>query len=163
MLDGYNSDYVVSEDVSTPSLTQTRADDDFRQLEAILEMSRFEYQKDLGVAEAPKESEQPSYLRKHEMNARLSALESEIKGVDEQIEQLKGLRQSLLQEKQEMMRQNKMLSSAQSAGNTAVSGKGKARADRAIDYTIEFDWNHQLKGTMKKVFGITDFRLCQQG
>lgn len=130
---------------------------------AILEMSRFEYHKDLGVAGAPKESEQPSYLRKHEMNTRLSSLESEIKSVDEQIEQLKTLRQNLLREKQEMIRQTKTISDAQSTGSTVVSGKGKARASGTIDYTVEFDWDPQIKGTMKKVFGITSFRLCQQG
>ena len=161
-MDGYHSDYAVSDDVSTPRSANNQICD-FHQMEAILEMSRFEYQKDLGITEASKGSEQPSYLRKHEMNTRLSALESEIKGVDEQIEQLKALRQNLLQEKQEVMRQNKMASSAQSAGNTTVNGKGKARASGTIDYTIEFDWDPQLKGTMKKVFGITNFRLCQQG
>lgn len=133
-------------------------------MEAILEMSRCDYHKDLGIAETPKELAQPSYLQKHEMNARLSALESEIKGVDEQIEQLKALRHILLQEKQEIMRQNKSISNAQSAGSsTTADGKGKARAAGMIDYTIEFDWNPQLKGTMKKVFGIVSFRLCQQG
>lgn len=132
-------------------------------MEAVLEMSRHEYHKDLGNAVPPKESGQPSYVRKHEMNARLSALESEIKGVDEQIEQLKALRQNLLQEKQEIMRQNKTISNAVSTGNTTANGKGKARATGTIDYTIEFDWDPQLKGTMKKVFGITGFRLCQQG
>ncbi|KAG8216338.1 ATP-dependent DNA helicase [Butyriboletus roseoflavus] len=146
MLDGYDSDYAGSES-----------------MEAILEMSRYEYHKGFGIAETPKESGQPSYLRKHEMNARLSAVDIEIKGVDEQIEQLKALRQNLLQERQEMMRENKTISNAQSTGNTTANGKGKARASGTIDYTIEFDWNPQLKSTMKKVFGIASFRLCQQG
>ncbi|KAF8122865.1 ATP-dependent DNA helicase [Boletus edulis] len=146
MLDGYNSDYVVSED-----------------MEAILEMSRFEHHKNLGIPETPKESAQPSYLRKHEMNTRLSAVESEIKEVDEQIEQLKALRQTLLQEKQDIMRQSKMISGTQSTASTDINGKGKAKASGTIDYTIEFDWNPQLKGTMRKVFGISSFRLCQQG
>lgn len=133
------------------------------QMEAILEMSRYEHQKDLRIAEAPRDSGQSSYLRKHEMNARLSALEIEIKGVDEQIEQLKALRQNLLQERQEMMRENKAISNAQSTGNTTAGDKGKARASGTINYTMKFDWDPQLKGTMKKVFGITSFRLCQQG
>lgn len=132
-------------------------------MEVILEMSRDEYHKDLGIAEAPKELGQPSYVRKQEMNACLSALESEIKGVDEQIEQLKALRQKLLQEKQEIMRQNKTICNVESTGNTTANGKGKAKATGTIDYTIEFDWDPQLKGTVKTVFGITSFRLCQQG
>jgi ATP-dependent DNA helicase Q1 len=41
-------------------------------------------------------------------------------------------------------------------------GKGKARQD-GIDYTLEFDWSYELKARMKKVFGIDNFRLCQQG
>lgn len=131
-------------------------------MEAILEMSRFEYQKDVDTSGAPKESEKPSYLRKHGTNTRLSALDSEIKEIDEQMEQLKALRQHLLQEKQELMRQNNTIS-AQPTENTTANGKGKARASGTIDYTVEFDWDPQLKGTMKKVFGIVNFRLCQQG
>ncbi|KAH0834694.1 P-loop containing nucleoside triphosphate hydrolase protein [Lanmaoa asiatica] len=167
MLSGYDSDYVGSDDVSTlcslkiyAHILICNAD---TQMEAILAMSRFEYREDSEIAEAPKELGQPSYLRKHEMNARLSSLESEIRGVDEQIEQLKALRQRLLEEKQEIMRQNKMVSTVRSTGNATVNGKGKARATGTIDYTIDFDWDLQLKGTMKKVFGIASFRLCQQG
>ena len=131
-------------------------------MSAVLEISRLEYCAPAhpGVTEPPNESEQPSYLRKHEMNARLSALESEIKGVDEQIERLKALRQTLLQEKQEIIRQT---SDTRSDGSSTVNGKGKARASGTIDYTIEFDWDPQLKRTMKGVFGISRFRLCQQG
>ena len=133
-------------------------------MQAILEMSRYEYYKDLGATGAPKETEQSSYLRKHEMNSRLSALESEINEVDEQIEKLKTLRQNLLEEKEEIIRQNKTISNGQSDGKSTVNdGKGKARASGTIDYTIVFDWDPQLKRTMKAVFGISTFRLCQQG
>lgn len=132
-------------------------------MQAILEMSRYEYNKGLGTAEAPKEKGQPSYLHKHEMNTRLAALESEIRGVDEQIENLKALRQNLLEEKQEVLRQHKTISDARCDGNSTTNGKGKARAGGTINYTIDFDWDPQLKRTMKEVFGISSFRLCQQG
>ena len=129
-------------------------------MQAILEMSRYEYYKDLGMGDPPKEL---AYLSTHEMNARLSALESEINGIDEQIDDLKALRQTLLQEKEDIIRKNNTISDAQSDGHATVAGKGKAKASAAIDYTIEFDWDPQLKRTMKDVFGMSRFRLCQQG
>ncbi|TFK39324.1 P-loop containing nucleoside triphosphate hydrolase protein [Crucibulum laeve] len=42
--------------------------------------------------------------------------------------------------------------------------KGKGRQKSGIDYmNDEFDWMAGLKGRMKAVFGIDNFRLCQQG
>lgn len=134
-------------------------------MEAILEMSRADYGEDFSIADASKETiqPQPSYLRKHEMNARVSALDVELNGIDEQIEQLKVVRQTLLREKQDILRQSETMSNARTTGSKTVNGKGKARASETINYTIVFDWDAQLKGTMKKVFGIANFRLCQQG
>ncbi|KIJ15140.1 hypothetical protein PAXINDRAFT_180755 [Paxillus involutus ATCC 200175] len=146
MFGSYDSDHVGSDD-----------------MEAILEFSRVQNRGEVGVAGPSKETAQPSYLRKHELSARLSALESEIQGVDEQVQKLKALRQSLLAEKQEVLRQTQAISHAQPATTAAINGKGKAKTSGTIDYAMEFDWAPQLKGTMKKVFGISSFRLCQQG
>jgi hypothetical protein len=43
-------------------------------------------------------------------------------------------------------------------------GKGKAK-DVGIDYGHDtgFEWGKALKGQMKRVFGIDNFRLCQEG
>ncbi|KIK97438.1 hypothetical protein PAXRUDRAFT_31795 [Paxillus rubicundulus Ve08.2h10] len=146
MLGGYDSDHVGSDD-----------------MEAILEFSRVQNHREMGVAGSSEEAAQPSYLRKHELSARLSALEYEIQGVDEQVQKLKALRQNLLAEKQDVLRQTQAISHAQPAITAAINGKGKAKASGTIDYAMEFDWAPQLKGTMKKVFGISSFRLCQQG
>ncbi|KAG9311882.1 ATP-dependent DNA helicase [Chiua virens] len=143
---GYESDYAASDD-----------------MDVILQMSRFEYNKDVDNPDPAKEIQQPSYLLKHEMNTRLSALESEIKGVDEQLEQLKRLRQTLLQEKQELVQQSNSISNAPPPSAPVIVGKGKSKATGTIDYAVEFDWDPQLKGAMKQVYGITSFRLCQQG
>lgn len=106
--------------------------------------------------------EQPSYLQKHNLNARLSSIEAEIKGVDNNIEQLRTLRESLLMERKEILDE---LQRSQVARVSTIESKvkGKAKQQGAIDYTAEFDWTSALKDKMKKIFGIANFRLCQEG
>lgn len=100
-----------------------------------------------------------------DLDARVSALDAEIRSVDDQIEKLKVYRRDLVVEKDDLIRQRQdslqAMSSSVSAYNN--SGNGKRSVIETIDYTIEFGWGPQLKGTMKKVFGISAFRLCQQG
>ena len=135
------------------------------QMDAILEMSFLDHQnantRIAGPSNAPAK---PSYLHRHDLNSRMSALEAEIQGIDSQIQKLKGLRQALVKEKDALTQEANALSGASaSTVPNNDNGKGKTRSSGAIDYTIEFDWSPQLKGMMKKVFGINAFRLCQQG
>jgi len=58
---------------------------------------------------------------------------------------------------QELRRELKQLSGADK------KGKGKAK-DVGIDYGHDaFEWAKGLKDQMKRVFGIDNFRLCQEG
>ncbi|KAL4073701.1 ATP-dependent DNA helicase [Scleroderma citrinum] len=126
-------------------------------------MSRLEHQNAIaGPSSAPAQS---SYLHKHDLNSRVDALEAEIHGIDSQIQKLKDLRQALVTEKEDLVQEALSLSRrvTPTVPNQKNDGKGKLRSNGTIDYTIEFDWSSQLKGTMKKVFGIDNFRLCQQG
>jgi len=163
----YHSDHVESEDVCCLSLSHTcTSEHSLFQMDNILEMSLVEYKNAktpiAGPSNAPAK---PSFnMRRHDLNSRMSALEAEIQGIDGQIQKLNGLRQALVKEKQTLMQEAHVLSGAATSTVTNnVNGKGKSRSSDAINYTIEFDWSSQLKGTMRKVFGINNFRLCQQG
>lgn len=105
-----------------------------------------------------------SYLRKQNLNGELNKIEREISNVIQNIKQLHDLHSDLLQQKSKI---EKQLGEAQPTPNGMNKtmdrkGKGKAKQD-SIDYTLEFDWSYELKARMKKVFGIDNFRLCQQG
>lgn len=141
-----------------------------RQLADILELSREDYQSNTWAgpsksASNTNTSDGPSYLRKQTLNGRLTALEAEIGSIDNQIKELKDIRNNLIQEKGVVEKQLLEVGLPQNGRNGARGerkGKGVARQD-GVDYTLEFDWSHELKVRMKKVFGIDNFRLCQQG
>ncbi|KAH8116052.1 ATP-dependent DNA helicase [Phellopilus nigrolimitatus] len=109
---------------------------------------------------------QPNYARRQELNGRLAGLETELKEVDEQIEQLKELRSNILLEKQGVLDEINSQSLKQSSTpRPSTSNKGKAKTVvGTIDYLKEhFEWSGELKARMQDVFGIQNFRLCQEG
>lgn len=141
---------------------------DLIQLAEILEQSRAEQHPNAvaGSSRSVEKADQlePSYLRKQNLNSRLTAIQSEINGVDQEIQGLKQLRNNLFAEKGEIEKQLKDVQPTSSNMNGLAGRKGKERARQdGIDYTLEFDWSDGLKTRMKKVFGIDNFRLCQQG
>jgi ATP-dependent DNA helicase Q1 len=111
-----------------------------------------------------KSVDEPSYLRKQALNAQLSGIESEIREIDQEIKDRKEIRSDLLRQKADIEKQIKEVQPTRNGTTGALDkkGKGKARQD-GIDYMLEFDWSYELKARMKKVFGIDNFRLCQQG
>lgn len=135
----------------------------FTQLAEILELSREEYQSNPVVGPSGSVDE-PSYLRKQNLNGELNKIEREISDVVQNIKQLRDLHSDLLQQKSKIEKQLGEVQPTPSGinGTTDKKGKGKAKQD-SIDYTLEFDWSYELKARMKKVFGIDNFRLCQQG
>ncbi|KAG6333049.1 hypothetical protein ID866_6038 [Astraeus odoratus] len=142
----YDSDHAGSED-----------------MDDILEMSLLEHQNTTKEAKSGPSGAQPSYLRKHDLNSRVSALDIEIQDIDEQIQKLRAVQQALLLEKEGLLRQCQLLSQPGSSAAATCRAKGKCKAvNNTIDYSIEFDWAPELK-SMMKVFGINNFRLCQQG
>lgn len=132
-------------------------------MEDILEMTLMDHGPGAPVNPS-KSAKMPSYLQKHDVNTRLSSLEVEIQGIDEQIKKLTALRRTLIAEKDDLTRERSRINLAQpSRGlNDAVQTKGKGKS-ATVDYTVSFDWSTQLQLTMKKVFNIGDFRLCQKG
>ncbi len=71
------------------------------QMEDILRMSRSDAAvHDAGEASGSGSSHhQPNYKMRQELSARLSSIEAEIQGVDEEIERFKALRETLLRDK----------------------------------------------------------------
>lgn len=137
-------------------------------MDGVLEMSLLEHQNaDANVRAAGSSDALPQFSCRGDLDldARVSALDAEIRSIDDQIEKLKECRRDLVVEKDDLIRrrQDSLQTVSSSAAAYGRDGKGKGSAIGTIDYTIEFKWGPQLKGTMKKVFGISAFRLCQQG
>ncbi|OAX38744.1 ATP-dependent DNA helicase [Rhizopogon vinicolor AM-OR11-026] len=143
----YISDHVASDD-----------------MDDIIEMSLADHCDGAPASDLSKSAEKPSYLQKHDLNTQLSSLEVEIQGVDEQIRKLTALRESLIAEKEDLTQKHNRINHVQPAQGLgdAIRTKGKSKA-ATVDYTVSFDWSTQLQVTMKKVFNISDFRLCQKG
>ena len=88
----------------------------------------------------------------------------EIREIDQEIKERVEIRSDLLRRKIEIEKQLGEVQPMRNGKNGAVDRKGKGKARQGeIDYTLEFDWSYELKARMKKVFGIDNFRLCQQG
>lgn len=99
-----------------------------------------------------------AYAARQALDARLDSLDAEIASVDAEAAKLKQLRARLVADKAEVMRQ---IEHARSGRNTAAeSSKGKAKG---VNYNDDYEWTPDLKARMQRVFGIKDFRLCQQG
>jgi ATP-dependent DNA helicase Q1 len=133
-------------------------------MDDIIEMSLVDHCRGAPGSGSSKSLEKPSYLQKHGLNTRLSSLEVEIQGVDEQIRKLTALRETLIAEKRDLTQERDRINHVQPAQGLgdAVCTKGKNKV-ATVDYTASFDWSRQLQATMKKVFNISDFRLCQKG
>lgn len=129
-----------------------------------MELSREEAYLSNSAAGPSKSLDEPSYLRKQTLNGQLSKIENEIRDIDQEIKDREAIRSDLLLEKAEIEKQirTEHLTRNGTDGATDRKGKGKARQE-GINYMLEFDWSYELKARMKKVFGINNFRLCQQG
>ncbi|KAF8588200.1 ATP-dependent DNA helicase [Ramaria rubella] len=100
---------------------------------------------------------EPPYLIKQSLNAKISVIEKEISSIDAQIESLRQLREDLSSERKELLKQLQSTSHT----NLDINGKGK-KTITGINYTEVFDWTDAMKARMKVVFGIDNFRLCQE-
>lgn len=80
-------------------------------------------------------------------------MERQIRALQTTLKPLKTKRAAMSRE----IEQSKALSR-----NTSVAG-GLAAPDNSVDYgTAAFPWTQGMKDRMKKVFGIDNFRLCQE-
>ncbi|KAJ7042384.1 P-loop containing nucleoside triphosphate hydrolase protein [Mycena alexandri] len=99
----------------------------------------------------------PAYIRRQKLNQEIAACDAELAQIDEDISKLKELAALRREERQRLLDE---LDHASAPVNT----KGKGKAMGGTDYSLpDFEWSGELKLQMKRVFGIDNFRLCQQG
>ncbi|KAL5476913.1 hypothetical protein ACEPAI_3099 [Sanghuangporus weigelae] len=138
-------------------------------MEAVLEFSAREAAQSSTVASSSMAvNGSHPYSGRQGLNGRLSELDSELKDVDEQIERLRELRSQIIAERNRVNEKVKTMQGAPrlSASNSLASARpsGKALQAGSINYMTEvFEWSGELKARMREVFGIQNFRLCQEG
>ncbi|KAF8520930.1 ATP-dependent DNA helicase [Hysterangium stoloniferum] len=102
------------------------------------------------------------YITKQRLTADISAIEGELVSIDAEIQSLHQLRETLASERSSLLKKLNKATEPQSedmGGGSAARGK---KATSTIDYTGNFDWTSAMKARMKKIFGIDDFRFCQE-
>ena len=113
----------------------------------------------------PSSLKQPGYLLKQELNSKLSEIEAELKSVEDKIHGLQAVRETLIHEKGEILKQLDTQGQRASIvnGSSASHSSGGKKGGK-MDYTMSsFEWTGELKRRMREVFGIQSFRLCQEG
>jgi ATP-dependent DNA helicase Q1 len=105
----------------------------------------------------------------HRLNDRIAEIDRDISKCDQKIEELQTQRALWASERDQLLGKLRQLplsipsQSLSSASSVNRKGKGK-ETENSIDYHLEaFEWSRELKTTMKRVFNIDDFRLCQRG
>jgi ATP-dependent DNA helicase Q1 len=82
----------------------------------------------------------------------------DLREVNDGLKALQTQKEKLLHDGEQLKRKLRDLTSK------STSGKGKGKAQGTINYTDEpFDWDNALRGRMKEIFKIDDFRHCQKG
>jgi len=106
------------------------------------------------------DSEIPPYVQKQNLNTQIFAIDAEITSIDTEIENLKKLRGTLKSERDELLKQ---LGEIGQPNRTNGANPSKIKQPTTgINYNEEFDWSEPMKARMKAVFGIENFRLCQE-
>ena len=162
MLGDYDDNFVNSDGVRSHLLDPSLCwhDSLSQPLEEVLELSRHDYHTN---QVGPSRSSEPAWTQKQTLDRNLSSIAIEINDIDKQINDLKELRGALVRKKADVEKQlGDVQQTRARAGPVNKKGKGKA-TQGGIDYMKEMDWNDALKARMKNVFGIDNFRLCQQG
>lgn len=97
------------------------------------------------------------------MNEQIADIDAEISGYDEDIRKLRELRALRMIDKKKLVDELQGMLSGGRMSQTVATGGGKT-TQAGIDYDVDgFDWSQQLKSRMKTIFGINNYRLCQQG
>jgi ATP-dependent DNA helicase Q1 len=100
-----------------------------------------------------------------ELRARIQDLDDEVGGCYADIETIQNRIQECLTEKQKLVTQLEKASMKRSDTTIKTANpKGKGETVGNVNFlTQSFDWTGGLRARMKSVFGIKDFRLCQEG
>jgi ATP-dependent DNA helicase Q1 len=108
-----------------------------------------------------------TYLLKPSILAKVASYNSEIEFIDAEIDRLKEARAEFVVLRTKAERELDGLSASAKLPSSALEARastsGMRKPSAAIDYTTEFEWSGEMKRKMKKVFGIDNFRLCQEG
>ncbi|KAG8954861.1 hypothetical protein FRC04_010344 [Tulasnella sp. 424] len=110
---------------------------------------------------------EPAYLRRHELQTRVSALSAEIASIEEDIARLNAVRDGCLKERsvaEQELNSIRFASAAQHnlGATTAGPSTSNPASREKIDYGGEFEWSAGMKAKMRAIFGIWEFRLCQE-
>jgi len=104
-----------------------------------------------GVSAAPPRN---NLNLRQQLIAQRSTHQAELERLDEEIIALQNLRKERAQEIADLTQQIVALDKRVVAGISA---------DTVRNYYDKFEWSNRLKGQMKRVFGIEEFRLAQEG
>jgi ATP-dependent DNA helicase Q1 len=93
-------------------------------------------------------------------------LDVELSSIDHQIKQLQRLRTTLSSDRSALsariQARRRIVPSGSSSSKLVLAAK-KKQATTTVDYTkSDFAWSGRVKRTMKEVWGIDEFRLCQE-
>ena len=98
------------------------------------------------------------------IRGRIEELDAEVLGCRADIELIQNRIQECLKEKQKLARLLDLPQANRNRTTVDAKGKGKAVPQSRMNYLQgNFDWTNGLKARMKSVFGIKEFRLCQEG
>ena len=126
-----------------------------RQLEEAKRMSRIDYSRKPPSAPTAGPSK-PSGLQHVGLEHELS---DELSRVEESISEKQAELNSLVAQKERIVRMLQEYRKRVAADQEAAWERGQP----TINYMDDFDWTSALKTTMKRIFNIDDFRLCQKG
>jgi ATP-dependent DNA helicase Q1 len=134
------------------------------------ELLKYAFQKDMSSKAGPSRTndQKPSYLRKSELQGKLSALGTELNSIDAEIQALQEARRNVLLEREALQKElaaTQLPQQAAAAPPDRRSNKNQDLGASGINYAdaAGFEWTPELKKRMRKVFKIQDFRLCQEG
>ena len=98
------------------------------------------------------------------IRGRIEELDAEVLGCRADIELIQNRIQECLKEKKKLARLLDLSQTNPNRTTMGAKGKGKAVPQSRMNYLQgNFDWTNGLKARMKSVFGIKEFRLCQEG
>ncbi|ORX34459.1 P-loop containing nucleoside triphosphate hydrolase protein [Kockovaella imperatae] len=98
---------------------------------------------------------------REDLRAALTRLDAEIKSVQEQLHPLWQLHASLLSERRQLESQLSNLSHSNISSSSKSNDHGK---DGIIDYQkSDQPWSDTVQGVLQSRFGLSTFRLCQEG
>ena len=101
--------------------------------------------------------EEPSEQQQQQLIARREAHQKELERLGEE---MRLIQERCRNEKKSIDELTRQLTSSSRAGNDPDRD---ADSDAAKDYFGRFEWSGRLKVQMKRVFGIGEFRLSQEG